>query len=94
MEKEQIKQNLKSTHTWVRILFIILFVIFYGVSEAVFSVMVFFQIIHGLVAARPNERIVRAGTSLSKYMYQLLLYMVMKSDEKPFPFNEWPSIEE
>ena len=43
-----------------------------------------------LITSKPNERIVRYSKGITLYLYQILNFMIMQSEFKPFPFNEWP----
>ncbi|MGH8512285.1 MAG: DUF4389 domain-containing protein [Gammaproteobacteria bacterium] len=38
-----------------------------------------------------NPRLVDFGQRLSTYIYQLLVYVTFKSDDKPYPFSDWPA---
>lgn len=90
MEKEQLKQNLKNTSMWLRIFFMILFTVFYAAAISVFWVVVVFQVLHGLIAGHPNDRVVSFSSALTAYLYQVLNYLTVQTEQKPFPFDEWP----
>ncbi|HLB80083.1 MAG TPA: DUF4389 domain-containing protein, partial [Dongiaceae bacterium] len=76
---------------WARGLFMLLFVVIYGVLEVVLSAVVIFQFVTTLVARGPNERLLELGRSLSDYVYAILLFLTYNSDEKPYPFAAWPT---
>ena len=76
---------------WMRGLFMLLFVVIYGVLEVVLSAVVIFQFVTTLVARGPNERLLELGRSLSDYVYAILLFLTYNSDEKPYPFAAWPT---
>lgn len=87
----ELKENLKQKKTWLRGLYMLLFAIFYSVAEIVILVVVVFQFLLALFTARTNARLVLFGKSLSTYVYQVMLYLTFNSEDKPFPFGEWPA---
>lgn len=88
--KEEIKQNLKNTNTWLRLVFMILFSIFYFVSISLYSVMLAFQVLVALITGNPNERVRAFHAQLVQYIYRVLRYISFGSEKKPFPFDDWP----
>lgn len=89
--EQDLKENLKQKKTWLRGLYMLLFAIFYSVAEIVILVVVVFQFLLALFTARTNARLVLFGKSLSTYVYQVMLYLTFNSEDKPFPFGEWPA---
>jgi len=75
---------------WMRGLFMLLFVVIYGVVEVVLTAVVVFQFIATLIARRPNVRLLELGQSLSDYVYAILMFLTYNDDEKPYPFAAWP----
>ena len=41
-----------------------------------------------------NDRLLRFGGELSDFLYQIFLYLTFNSEEKPFPFADWPGRED
>ncbi|MBN1500240.1 MAG: DUF4389 domain-containing protein [Spirochaetes bacterium] len=89
MDKGELKNNLKNAHIWSRIFYMFLFMIIYGIAEAVFYFLVLFQIFYSIITGKPEARIRQSGSDLTLYMYDILQFLIMKTDEKPFPFNDW-----
>ena len=87
----EVKENIKKRSTWVRLLYMLLFVILYGVAEVVITAVVLFQIVVNLFTGESNERVLLFGNQLSRYVYEILLYLTYNSENLPFPFSEWPS---
>ena len=75
---------------WKRGLFMLLFVLIYGVAEAVVLAVAVVQFGWLVVAEEKNERLQRFGASLSAFIYEIVRFWTFVSDEKPFPFSEWP----
>lgn len=85
-------ENLKSKDTWLRLFFIILFAILYGIAEFVATVVVVIQFLWVLFTGERNERLRELGQSLAGYSYQVIRYLTYNSDERPFPIDlDWPS---
>ncbi len=86
----EIVENLTRGQTWLRGLFMLLFVLIYGITEilvAAVAVLLFFFV---LISGKQNERLRDFGSSLSTYVYQIMSYWTYNSEERPFPFSEWP----
>jgi hypothetical protein len=75
---------------WKRGLFMLLFVVIYGVAEAVVLAVAVIQFGWLVVAEERNERLQRFGASLSAFIFEVVKFWTFVSDEKPFPFAEWP----
>jgi hypothetical protein len=90
MEKAEIKQNLKNTNTWLRLFIMILFIIFFGAAISIFGLLLLFQIVFSLLTGKSNERVRIFSKRLTSYLYQILVYLSYTSDERPFPFSDWP----
>lgn len=43
-----------------------------------------------LIAGQPNQHLIQLGDSLSKYVAQILRYLTFNTDQRPFPFAEFP----
>ena len=87
---DNLKAHLKERKTWLRGLYMLLFVIFYSVAEIVISVVVLFQFLLALFTGNTNERLLKLGQSLGTYVYQILQFLTFNSDYHPFPFGAWP----
>lgn len=90
MIDNEIKQNLKKTNSWLRGLYMLIFVVFYSVAEVLMVAVVSFQFLLLLFTAKPNERLVKFGQSLSTYQYQIMIFLTFNSEIHPYPFGAWP----
>lgn len=85
------EQHIKARSTWLRLLFMLVFVVFYAVSRIVVTVVVIVQFLHVLFTGETNPRLKEFGHALAAYTYQILLYLTFNSEVRPFPFDEeWP----
>ncbi len=86
----EIKQSLRRRDSWLRGAYILLFAVIYGVAEFVFWVVVLFQFGSLLFTGGPNLRVRAFSDSLCLFLYQVLQYMSLNTEERPYPFGEWP----
>jgi hypothetical protein len=84
-------ENVKSRSTWLRLLFMILFLALWSISRIVVLAVVILQFFWVLFTGATNERLGAFGASLATYTYQIILYLTYNTEEQPFPFTDWPS---
>ena len=90
--KEDVKKNLKNTNVWLRFIFMILFVIIYqSIAIIVMALVIIFQFVFTLITGSPNPKVEPFSRQLAKYIYEILLFLSYNTEEKPFPFSDWPS---
>lgn len=87
---DEIKQNIRERKTWLRGLYMLLFLIFYSVAKVILFSVIAFQFVLSLLTGITNERLVKLGQSLSTYIYQILLFLTFNSEQHPYPFGAWP----
>lgn len=87
---EKIKENLKETATWLRGLYMLLFMVAYWVAEFIVAVVVFFQFLSVLITSTKNDKLLSLGQSLSTYIYQIMAYLTFNSEARPYPIGDWP----
>lgn len=87
---DTLKQNLKDKSTWLRGLYMLLFILFIGVAKVVVLAVVVFQFLSELVTHKCNQRLLKLGQSLSTYSYQILVFLTFNSEYRPYPFGAWP----
>lgn len=85
------KSQLANKQTWLRGLYMLLFVVIYHVAEFVIGAVVILQFLFSLFTGQVNARLLQFGHSLSRYAYQILRYLTFNSEQMPFPFDDWPS---
>ena len=87
---DEIKQKILDTNTWLRGLFMLLFFLIAGVARFVIAVVVLFQFLSVLFSGNTNAQLLTLGQSLSTYIYQITLFLTFNSEQRPFPFSNWP----
>ena len=88
---EKLKSNLTSGKHWLRLLYMIVFAVCLQVASFVMWVLVALQFLFSLIRGEDNENLRTFGASLSKYIFQALQFLTYNSEEKPFPFSDWPA---
>jgi len=84
------KQNLKDHSTWVRGLYIVLFTVIYSVTEIVIALIVTFQFLSVLLTRQTNDKLLTLSLNLSSYIFQILKYITFNSNDRPYPFSDFP----
>jgi hypothetical protein len=86
------EENVKSRSTWLRLVFMIIMVVLYGVSRVVVGAVVVLQFLWVLFTGSINKKLEQLGQSLATYTYQIIRYLTFNTDERPFPFDsDWPT---
>ena len=88
--EEQLKSRLTSSDVWVRGLYMIFFAIAWSLSETLLAVSVLFQFLSVLFTGSANQPLLRFGQNLSRYHYQIARFVSFNTEDKPFPFSDWP----
>lgn len=76
---------------WARGITMLMFVVFfYYVGIYLVLAVVAIQFGSVLGTGKLNEQLLQFGRSLSIYVYDVVSYLTYNTDEKPFPFSDWP----
>lgn len=89
---ENIKESLKNNSTWLRILYMAIFVFIFNIVEFLIAALVIFQLLVLLFTGEKNIRLVSFGDMLSQYVYRILQYLTFNSEDRPFPFADWDDV--
>jgi len=90
MSDSEVVENIKQKKTWLRGVFMLLFVVLYSVAEIVMLAVVFLQFAFSLFTRNPNTQLTRFGMQLSTYMYSVFRFLTFNTETRPFPFEPWP----
>ena len=94
MSNEELKQNLTSTNQWLRLIYMVLFAVLLEIAGFVMLAVVIAQFLFAIVSGNANDNLRRLGDQIASYIYQTLQFLIYNTEEKPFPFAEWPESEE
>lgn len=85
MEKSRIQQQ------FVRLLFMVLFWIFLRISLAVTALIALIIWVRHWFSSEPLAKLTEFAGSLRLFQAQILAYLTFASDDKVFPFAQWPT---
>lgn len=77
--------------TLLRGLFMFLMAFFYQLAGTLLFFIAIIQFVIALINGTPNARLVSFGRSLGTYIKQIVSYLTFASDDRPFPFSDWPA---
>jgi hypothetical protein len=75
---------------WIRGLYMLLFTLLYSVAEFVLGAVVVVQFGYRVFNEENQPRLIALGAALASYIYQVMRYLSFNSEQKPYPFSDWP----
>jgi len=85
------KIPLTNCNTWIRLAYMVLFGFLLMVARLVIAVVVVVQFLLVLLIGSDNKNLRNLGQGLGKWVYKTVMFLTFNAEEKPFPFDEWPS---
>ncbi|MDN3649048.1 DUF4389 domain-containing protein [Reinekea marina] len=79
-------------HHIFKLLFILLFWVFFRISMAITVVVGIIQWVMLWFEDEPNQTLFKFSQQLTIFQTQISAYMTFQSNEKVFPFNDWPEV--
>ncbi len=92
-EQKSVLSNLKNPETWVRLIYMLIFSLLLALVKTVVWVIAALQFFVVLFTGRDNPHLRDLGQGVAKWSLQATLFLSYNSEEKPFPFADWPEIE-
>lgn len=89
-------EHLTNKDTWIRGIFILLFVVFillllYSPLRLILLAAILVQFGFVLFTGQLNTPLLTVTKILADYLYDVMLYVTFNTDEKPFPFKDLSS---
>ncbi|MGH8353343.1 MAG: DUF4389 domain-containing protein [Pseudomonas sp.] len=84
-------EELQRESILLRILWMLVFVVVWQLAELLLGGVVLLQLGYRLFYGAPSGRLLAFGDSLSQYLAQIGRFGTFNSDEKPWPFADWPT---
>lgn len=75
---------------WIRGLYMLLFIIITRITEVVIGLVMLVQFILKAATGGSNDNLLKFGDQLSQYLFDIVQFQTFNSEDKPFPFREWP----
>ncbi len=87
---DRLKENLTSSEHWTRFIYMLLFGLFIYLAIVLAAVVVAVQFLFALITGRANGRLQGFGAELTEYIHQCWKFLMYNSEDKAFPFADWP----
>jgi len=87
---DNIVERLLSTEFWLHLVYMLVFFLVISVASYVVVFVVIAQFFWVLVTGEKNPKILKFSKSLSTFIYEIVLFLSQNTNEKPFPFKDWP----
>jgi hypothetical protein len=84
-------ENLKEPSHWLRILFMLGFSVVLYVAGMVVLLVTLAQALFSLLTGKDNLNLRSLGSSLSRYIFEILMFLTYNSETRPFPFMPFPT---
>ncbi|MFJ3483702.1 DUF4389 domain-containing protein [Pseudomonas sp. NPDC090202] len=75
----------------LRILWMLVFAVVWQVAELVLAITVLVQLVYRLFYGAPSLSVMSFGDSLSQFLAQIGRFGTFHTDQKPWPFADWPA---
>lgn len=90
---KQAKTAITSADFWLRLLYVLLFALAWQLTELLLIGVALLQIGSQLLNGTYQPRLTGFGNSLSQYAWQIGRFATGATEQKPWPFMEWPDPE-
>ena len=87
---DELKQNLSRRSTWIRVAYMVLFALIFGIAEFVVLVIAVVQIIGRLTTGKVNVELRTLGDRIGRYLHEIVAYQTFNTEERPYPFAPFP----
>lgn len=78
---------------WIRFVYMLLFALLIVAARMVVGLVVVVQFLIALFTGADNSNLRELGQGIGKWIYQAIMFMTFNSEQKPFPFDEWPEVD-
>lgn len=78
----------------LRLCYAVGFYFVYRLLDIVVLLITIIQFGHQLLIGEPHAELKRFGEALGTYIAQIIQYLAWSGNKKPYPFSDWPSLDE
>lgn len=91
----EIVDNIKQPSVWIRVLFMVVFgIASYLLLLPLIIILSIAQALFTLITGEPNENLRYFSATLVLYVSQIIRFLTYLSEDKPFPFSDFPELED
>ena len=94
MPDETERASVEKPAFWLRLIPMIIYAISLWLAFHLLLLIAAVQFIWNAINDEPNEHLSKFGDSLSKWMKSVAKFMTYRSEDKPFPWTQWPDADE
>jgi hypothetical protein len=92
---DDIVDNLREPSAWIRVLFMVGFaLVLHLIVGPIIIVLMIVQALFKLITGETNFNLRRFGRALGQWVYEVIQFLTYNSKEKPFPFSDFPPLED
>ncbi len=92
MNKNDISRRLRDIQSWTRLgLMLVYFLVVFEIALLLVGLSMLFQFFYRLIQGQDAERLQSFTHDLNAFIHSALQYVTFNTDEKPFPFCDWPA---
>ena len=74
----------------VRLLYTILYLLVFEIIKLIIQIIVLFQYIYLFITRSHNEAVRNFSNKLATYTYDVMRYLTLNKNHRPFPFTDFP----
>ena len=82
------------TDIFIRLLYTILYLFVFEIIKLIIQIIVLFQYIYLFITRSHNDRVRNFSNKLCTYTYDILRYLTLNKNQRPFPFSDFPPVME
>ncbi|MEG3617906.1 DUF4389 domain-containing protein [Magnetovibrio sp. PR-2] len=83
------RDNLSDQATWMRLVYMLLFVVAFNLAEILIAAIAIFQFLKVLFTKEPNEKLKSLGGDLAVYIGDMTKFLTFQTDKMPYPVSDW-----
>ncbi|MGV6807433.1 MAG: DUF4389 domain-containing protein [bacterium] len=91
---EKTKTHLLNADSWIRLLYMVLFAILLGLARLIIWAIAVIQFVALILTGQDNRKLRDLGQVASKWTLQAHYFLTFNSEAKPFPFDDWPELDD
>ncbi|AFU98539.1 DUF4389 domain-containing protein [Simiduia agarivorans] len=87
IDQDQILENLSNQHTWVRLVYMLIYGVMLHVAGLVMWLLCAVQFLCTLVFGKDNQSLRSLSANIVEFIHQALQFVSYNSESRPFPFT-------